>query len=279
MFYMFSFLYPLCLVRAVVMTEELEALDILLIQSDNGKYEVEKTHSPRPEVVSATSSTAIPSCCGKQTCHMSSDYALSNASSHLTSSFSPSSILSVSAPSELSNSLQTQIDRLKVECLSTCLMVCLQRLDLSTICRAHEEIIETQAQVASPLSLETKRGQNAKNLKNFPCLVDTKAAENSSGSELHTGGLSASFMLSAISPASITSPSKMSVASEHNDRCASRKVCVSGLNSSRWSKTIMGEQNRKQRQDETRVKPGDFSSNNLLPAGADSYMGVMYYFY
>lgn len=271
------------------MLKELDASDILSNQSDNGKQEVEKTYSPILEAYPDTSATAIPSCHKKQTCHMSSDYAMSDASTqalHLTSSLSPSSFLSVSSlsappPYKLSSSLQMQIDRLKVECLSSCLTVCLQRLDLSTILRAHQGIIEThRAQVASPLSLETKGGQNARNL-NFPCLVDTESAEQSFGSELQTGGLvrrlSTSFMLSAISPRPITAPNKMLVAKEHNGLCTGRKVCVSGLNSSRWSKRGMDGQNRKQRQDETRTKPGDCSSTDLLPTGADSYMGVMYY--
>ncbi|MCJ8749170.1 hypothetical protein PDJAM_G00173310, partial [Pangasius djambal] len=264
--------------RAVVMLEELN-------QSDNRKQEVEKIYSPRLEAGPATSVTAIPSCHGKQTCQMSSDYAMSDASTqdvHLTSSLSPSSFLSVSSLSappthELSSSLQMQIDRLKVECLSSCLTVCLQRLNLNAIRQAHQGIIEThKAQVASPLSLHTKRGQNAGNLENCPC-SDTESAEQSSGSELQTGGLirqlSASFVLSAISPAPITAPSKMPVAKEHNGLCTSRKVCVSGLNSSRWSKRGMGGQNRKQSQNEIRTKPGDCSSNDMLPTGADSYMG------
>lgn len=251
-----------------------------LNQRENGKQEVEKSGR---EVYPDTSATAILSCHEKQTCHMSSDYAMSDASTqalHLTSSLSPSSFLSVSSLSaptyKLSSSLQMQIDRLKVECLSSCVTVCLQRLDLGTISQAHQGIRGTRkAQVASLLSLETKGGQNARNL-NLPCLVDSESAEQSFGSELQTGGLFR--QLSAISPRPITAPNKMLVANENNGLCTTRKVCVSGLNSSRWSKRGMGEQNRKQRQDETRTKPGDWSSSDRLPTGAGSYMRVMYYF-
>lgn len=272
------------------MLEELDVLDILSNQSDNGKQDVEKTYPPRLEAGPATSAAAIPSYHDKQACQMSSDYAMSDASTqarHLTSSLGTSSILSVSSLSappsnDLSSSVQMQTDRLKVECLSSCLTVCLQHLDLGNVHQAHQGIMETQkAKVASPITLESKRRQNARNLKNFPCLVGTESAEQSSGSEMQTGGLvrrlSASFMRSALSPASITAPSKMPVAKENNGLSTSRKVCVSGLNSSRWSKRGVGEQNRKQRQ-KTRTKPGDRSSNDPLPTGADSRVGVMYYF-
>ncbi|XP_053474761.1 uncharacterized protein haspin [Ictalurus furcatus] len=271
--------------RACVMLEELDVLDILSNQSDNGKQDVEKTYPPRLEAGPATSAAAIPSYHDKQACQMSSDYAMSDASTqarHLTSSLGTSSILSVSSLSappsnDLSSSVQMQTDRLKVECLSSCLTVCLQHLDLGNVHQAHQGIMETQkAKVASPITLESKRRQNARNLKNFPCLVGTESAEQSSGSEMQTGGLvrrlSASFMRSALSPASITAPSKMPVAKENNGLSTSRKVCVSGLNSSRWSKRGVGEQNRKQRQ-KTRTKPGDRSSNDPLPTGADSRVG------
>lgn len=271
--------------RACIMLEELDVLDILSNQSDNGKQDVEKTYPPRLEAGPATSAAAIPSCHDEQACQMSSDYAMSDASTqapHLTSSLGTSSILSVSSLSvpprnDLSSSVQMLTDHLKVECLSSCLTVCLQHLDLNNVYQAHQEIMKTQkGKVASPITLESKRRQNARNLKNFPCLVGTESAEQTSGSEMQTGGLvrrlTTSFMRSALSPASITAPSKMPVAKENNGLSTSRKVCVSGLNSSRWSKRGVGEQNRKQRQ-KTRSKPGDCSSNDSLPTGADSCMG------
>lgn len=273
------FFYPLCLVRAV-MLEELDLSDILSNQGDDGKQELEKTHSPRIEVATATSVPAVPSFHGMQTGHMSSDYAMSDASTqalHPTSSLSSSSFLSVSflsAPPtcELSSSLQTQIERLKVECLSSCLTVCLHRLDLSTLRKAHQGMLETRAKVASPLSLELKLSQNTRNLQSVPCLVDNEIAEQSLGSEMHAGGLP------AFSLAPITAPSKMPVAKENNGLCTSRKVYVSGFNSSRWTKKGMTEQKRKQRQDVIRTKPGDCSSSDLLLSGADSCSQVMLHF-
>lgn len=242
------------------MMKDLDDVDILSNQSDDGKQKVEKTHSPRLKMSPTTPATAIPSC-GKQTRHMSSDYAMSDASSQAhrrTSTLSPSysSLSSLSAPptNELSSSLQTQMNHLKVECLSSCLTVSLQHLDLSTI--------------RSAPFLENKTGQNA---EHSPCLVDTESTEHSFGVEFNTGG-------SAIAPGSTTAPSKMPLGKENNVFCASRKVCVSGLNSSRWSKRGMSEQNRKQRQGGSRAKSEDISSSGLLPPEADYCMGVMYYF-
>lgn len=269
------------------MLEESDVLD--MHSSDNEKQEVEKRFSPRLEAGPVTSEIAMPSCHAKETCHMSSDYAMSDSSTQaprLSSSVSPSSALTVSslsAPSiyEVSGSVQTQIDHLKVECLSSCLTVCLQRLDLSPIRQTHQETIEIhKAQVAHSLSLESKKGQNSKNF-NFPCLRDTESGEQSSVSEFQTEGLvkqmSASFMLSATSPAPIKASIKMSVEKENSGLCTSRKVCVSGLNSSRWSRRGASERNKRQRQNETRTKLGDCSSNDLLHTGVDSYIGVMYY--
>ncbi|TSO98519.1 Serine/threonine-protein kinase haspin [Bagarius yarrelli] len=251
--------------RAVMMLKELDVSDTL--SSKNGKQKEEKTFSPRLE--------ALRSRHAKQTCHTSSDYAKSDAT---TQDLYLSSFVSVSSHSgppvdEVSSSLQAQIDRLKVECLSSCVTVCLQRLNLSTICQASRETLETRkAQVASSPSLESRRATNF----NLPCIKDTKSAEQSSISELQTEGLvgqmSASLMLSAISPAPGKAPNKMPETEVTNGLCSSRKVCVKGLNSSRWSKKSV-DPNRKQRQNEKRTKHGDFSSSDLLSTGADSYMG------
>lgn len=272
------------------MLEESDVLD--RHSSDNEKQEVEKRFSPRLEVGPVTSEIAMPSCHAKETCHMSSDYAMSDSSTQaprLSSSVSPSSALTVSslsAPSiyEVSGSVQTQIDRLKVECLSSCLTVCLQRLDLSPIRQTHQETIEIRkAQVAHSLSLESKKGPNSRNFNSWldSVLRDTESGEQSSVSEFQTEVLvkqmSASFMLSATSPAPIKASSKMPVAKENSGLCTSRKVCVSGLNSSRWSRRGASERNKRQRQNETRTKPGDCSSNDLLHTEVDSYIGVMYY--
>lgn len=127
--------------------------------------------------------------------------------------------------------------------------------------------VTATSQVASPLPLETQESQNTRILKNVPCVEDNKSAGQSSDHEF-----SGSFMLSSISPAPITAPGKMPVKKE-NVYCSSRKVCVSGLSSSRWSKRGTGEQNRKKR-----TKRRDCSSSDLLPTGVESYMGVMYYF-
>ncbi|KAF7686912.1 hypothetical protein HF521_015305 [Silurus meridionalis] len=270
--------------RAVVMLEELEVLDILSNKSDNRKQEDNKTYSPSSDAGPAASANAITSCLGKRNRHLSSDYAVSNGSSRETTSCNPSSFSSacpLSAPqtSELSNSLHEQIDRLKVECLSSCLTVSLQHLDLNTIPKAQKKITETHKdlQVASPICSGAKTGQNSSNSKNCASLLDTESAEQSSGSEFQTGGLvrqlASSFILSTIPPATVTAPSKMPAAKENASLCTSRKVCVSGLNASRWSKRGMSEQKRKQRHKETRTKPGEFSSSNLLPTGADSYIG------
>ncbi|KAI5607330.1 serine/threonine-protein kinase haspin isoform X2, partial [Silurus asotus] len=267
--------------RAVVMLEELEVLDMVSNQSDNRKQEDNKIYSPGSDVGLAASANAIPSCLGKRNRHLSSDYACSSreTTSCNPSSFSSACPLSAPQTSELSNSLHEQIDRLKVECLSSCLTVSLKHLDLNTIPKAQIKITETpkDLQVASPVCSGAKIGQNSSNSKNCASLLDTQSAEQSSCSEFQTGGLvrqlAGSFVLSAIPPATVTAPSKMPAAKENASLCTSRKVCVSGLNASRWSKRGMSEQKRNQRHKETRTKPGEFSSSNLLPTGADSYIG------
>lgn len=271
----------MCLFRSVIILEEPDGLDIF--SRDNGKQ-------TGLEAGPATSEIAMPSCNAKRTCHMSSDNPMSNASTqalHL-SSLSPSSVSSLSSISappvyEVSSSLLTQIDHLKVKCMLSRLTVCLQRLEPRTILQTHQETAEThKAQVASSHSLEIKRGRNSRNL-NFPCLRDTESGVQSSVSELQTEGpvqqMCASFMLPVTSPEPIKAPSKMNEAKELSGLCTSRKVCVSGLNSSRWSKRGVGEHNRKRRQNESWTKPGDCSSSDMLLTGADSYMGVMYNFF
>lgn len=59
-----------------------------------------------------------------------------------------------------------------------------------------------------------------------------------------------------------------------------RKVCVSGLNVSRWSKRGTGEFNEKRRKKEGRTKTvsGDYSSGcSMLSTGADTYAAVSYH--
>lgn len=279
---LYSLFYILCscLVRAVIILEKLDVSDILSNKSDENQEE-EKMHSPKMKVAPSTSVTAIPSFHGNQTCHTSSVCSISGASNQAlhTTSLCPSTFLSVSSFSapptyEPSSSLQTQIDRLKVQCLSSCPKVCLQRLELSTNHQAHLRTIGTRAQVASSFSLEPETGQKARKIEktNFPCLLEMESAEQLSGTKMQTGGLP------AFSLAPITVSRKMSVEKERNGLCTSRNVSVSGLSSSRWSKRAMGVKNKKQIQDVIRTKPGDCSSSDLLPCEADSFIRVMYYF-
>ncbi|KAK2865666.1 hypothetical protein Q7C36_001722 [Tachysurus vachellii] len=261
--------------QSVIILEEPDGLDIF--SRDNGKQTGLEAGPATPEV-------AMPSCNAKRTCHMSLDNPMSNASTQALnlSSLSPSSVSSLSSISappvyEVSSSLLTQIDHLKVKCTLSRLTVRLQRLEPRTVLQTRQETTEThKGQVAASHSLEIKRGRNSRNL-NFPCLRDTESGVQSSVSELQTEGpvqqMSASFKLPATSPEPIKAPSKMTAAKELSGLCTSRKVCVSGLNSSRWSKRGVGEHNRKRRQNESWTKPGDCSSSDVLLTGADSYMG------
>ncbi|XDV14946.1 hypothetical protein PO909_015110 [Leuciscus waleckii] len=90
--------------------------------------------------------------------------------------------------------------------------------------------------------------------------------------------LSASFQPPPVSPPAPASRSKTRPPAVPKERTGAgtgtgRKVCVSGLNVSRWSKRGTGELNEKRRKKEGRTKAvsGDSSGCSMLSAGADTY--------
>ncbi|XP_016111219.1 uncharacterized protein [Sinocyclocheilus grahami] len=93
--------------------------------------------------------------------------------------------------------------------------------------------------------------------------------------------LSASFQLPPVSPPASAAHSKTRPPAVPKERTGAgsgtgRKVCVSGLNVSRWSKRGTGEFNGKRKKKEGRTKAvsEDYSScGSLLSAGADTYAG------
>ncbi|XP_058631753.1 serine/threonine-protein kinase haspin-like isoform X2 [Onychostoma macrolepis] len=93
--------------------------------------------------------------------------------------------------------------------------------------------------------------------------------------------LSASFQLPPVSPPASAAHSQTRPPAVPKERAGAgsgtgRKVCMSGLNVSRWSKRGTGEFNGKRKKKEGRTKAvsGDYSScGSMLSAGADTYAG------
>ncbi|KAK1792709.1 hypothetical protein P4O66_012632, partial [Electrophorus voltai] len=205
----------------------------------------------------------------------------------LISSSSTSSSPSSPPGLELCVSEPELIDRLKVECLSSCLTVSLRPLERSVLRQAQKG--PGEARVASPQPPETEGDGRAQDGA-FPAGklpdLNSYAIELPYGTEGQVGGLrrrlSNSFLRSKASPQPGEAPGKApapAVLKERNGGGTGRKACVSGLSAVRWSKRGMAEQNRKHRTKETAAwsKPGDCSLNYLLPARTEKHTGESLY--
>uniref|UniRef100_A0A4W4HMU7 Serine/threonine-protein kinase haspin n=1 Tax=Electrophorus electricus TaxID=8005 RepID=A0A4W4HMU7_ELEEL len=204
----------------------------------------------------------------------------------LISSSSTSSSPSSPPGLELCVSEPELIDRLKVECLSSCLTVSLRPLERSVLRQAQKG--PGEARVASPQPPETEGDGRAQD-GDFPAGklpdLNSYAIELPYGTEGQVGGLrrrlSNSFLRSKASPQPGEAPGKApapAVLKERNGGGTGRKACVSGLSAVRWSKRGMAEQNRKHRTKETAAwsKPGDCSLNYLLPARTEKHTRVIF---
>ncbi|XP_066516326.1 uncharacterized protein haspin isoform X2 [Hoplias malabaricus] len=274
---------------AVVLLEEVDISDILSKKSYIKKLQVKGACLPSLKEPS-TSADAVEISDGIQFQPIS-DHSVSHTHSKLlclTSSTSSTSSLSVpplSTPStcEFSDSVQALIDRLKVECLSSCLTVSLQRLEhklLSKVQQVSMESLKTQSD--SLPSPETKSDD-----KGLKSVIYSQKFKNSqkdpqSQREGKTAGvvrrLSDSFGIPTISPASFVVPGRANLQVPLKERAGistGRKACVSGLSVSRWSKKDMDEQNKRHMKNDmkTRTKPGDCSLNYLLPANKNPHAG------
>uniref|UniRef100_A0A8C1WY23 Serine/threonine-protein kinase haspin n=1 Tax=Cyprinus carpio TaxID=7962 RepID=A0A8C1WY23_CYPCA len=216
-----------------------------------------------------------------------------NSKTYVTVSSSFSSIskssLYISSSSSLSTSPfpgavcsnQSLIGRLKSECLLSSLAVRIPRLDLG----AYPSVHQGPAKAPCTESPYTCRRESATSppfketrniILNSP--INNRTPRNA---EAAVQNLSASFQLPPVSPPSSAALGKTRPPAVPKERTGAgsgtgRKVCVSGLNVSRWSKRGTGEFNGKRKKKEGRTKAvtGDYSScGSMLSAGADTYAG------
>lgn len=223
-----------------------------------------------------------------------------NSQNYVTASSSCSSLsklsLYISSSKSLNTSSSTEaicsnlslLERLKAECLLSSLTVCIPRLDLVADPFVHQRA--TKASCAdSPYTLPIIRREistsppfkgTGNDIQNSP--INHRTPSNAEAVVRH---LSASFQPPPVSPPASASRSKTRPPAVPKERTGAgtgtgRKVCVSGLNVSRWSKRGTGEFNEKRRKKEGRTKTvsGDYSSGcSMLSTGADTYAAVSYH--
>lgn len=209
---------------------------------------------------------------------------LSNLSIYISSSKSPST----SPLTEAKCSNLSLIDRLKAECLLSSLTVCIPRLDLAAYPLVHQGATKAPCTYSSCILPISHR-----DIATSPPFKETGIVIPNSPINHRTPGnaeavvrhLSASFQPPPVSPPASATHSKTRPPAVPKERTGAgtgtgRKVCVSGLNVSRWSKRGTGEFNEKRRKKEGRTKAvsGDYSSGcSMLSAGADTYVAVSYH--
>ncbi|KAL1282446.1 hypothetical protein QQF64_001249 [Cirrhinus molitorella] len=195
---------------------------------------------------------------------------VSSSSSHSTSPFTGAVC-----------SNQSLIERLKAKCLLSSLAVSIPRLDLGAYFSAHRGATKAPCTESSntfhresATSPPFKDTGNA--IINGP--INNRTPGNTEAVVQH---LSASFQPPPVSPPASATRTKTRPPAVPKERTGAgtgtaRKVCVSGLNVSRWSKRGTGEFNEKRKKKEGRSKAvsGDYSScSSMLSAGADTYAG------
>lgn len=209
---------------------------------------------------------------------------LSNLSLYISSSKS----LSASPLTEANCSNLSLIDRLKAECLLSSLTVCVPRLDLGAYPLVHQGATKAPC-TYSPCILPISH----RDIATSPPFKETRIVipnspinhRTPSNAEAVVRHLSASFRPPPVSPPASATHSKTRPPAVPKERTGAgtgtgRKVCVSGLNVSRWSKRGTGEFNEKRRKKEgqTKAVSGDYSSGcSMLSAGADTYVAVSYH--
>ncbi|XP_067260851.1 uncharacterized protein haspin isoform X1 [Chanodichthys erythropterus] len=204
---------------------------------------------------------------------------LSNLSLYISSSKS----LSTSPLTEANCSNLSLIDRLKAECLLSSLTVCIPRLDLAAYPLVHQGATKAPCTYSSCiLPISHRDIATSPPFKETGIVIPNSPINHRtpSNAEAVVRHLSASFQPPPVSPPASATHSKTRPPAVPKDRTGAgtgtgRKVCVSGLNVSRWSKRGTGEFNEKRRKKEGRTKAasGDYSSGcSVLSAGADTYV-------
>lgn len=172
---------------------------------------------------------------------------------------------------------QPLIDRLKAECLLSCLTVGIPRLDLGEYISDHQDAQGPCTDSPYTCLKDNTSSPSLKEPKN--CRILLKSPTNCSNTVVRR--LSASFQPPVVLPpasAALSETRPPAVPKECTGAGTStgRKVCVSGLNVSRWSRRATGECNDKRRKKEGRTKAtsGDSSSwGSMLSAGVETFAG------
>ncbi|XP_026126230.1 uncharacterized protein LOC113107747 [Carassius auratus] len=166
-------------------------------------------------------------------------------------------------------SKQSLIGRLKAECLLSSLAVSVPRLDLDAYPSVHQRAAEAPCHRDSASSPPLKETGNV-----IP--TSSQTPRNPEGDVQHS---SASSRPPPVSPSASAAYSKTRPPAVPKERTGSgtgtgRKVCVSGLNVSRWSKRGAGEFNEKRRKKDGRIKTvsGDWGSMSSVGDSACGWL-------
>lgn len=204
-------------------------------------------------------------------------------------SSSPTKSLNSPSNAEVQTSSQTGsnqslIDRLKAECLLSCLTVGIPRLDIRAYISDHQGAARAPC-TDSPYACQKDNTSSPLLKESGNYSISLKSPVNRSDTETVVRRLSASFQPPVILPpasAALSETRPPAVPTERTGAGTStgRKVCVSGLNVSRWSRRATGERKEKRRKKEGRTKAttGDSSSwGSMLSAGAETFAGVSFH--
>ncbi|KAA0722352.1 Serine/threonine-protein kinase haspin [Triplophysa tibetana] len=174
---------------------------------------------------------------------------------------------------------QPLIDRLKAECLMSCLTVGIPRLDLGGYISVQQEAALAPC-FDSPYTCQNDNASSPILKVPEKCNISLKSPVNRGATETVVRRLSESFQPPVVLPPaalSVTRPPAVPKERTGASTSTGRKVCVSGLNVSRWSRKATGECNEKWRKKEGRTKAtsGDSSSwGSMLSTGVETFAGA-----
>nr|XP_021330260.1 serine/threonine-protein kinase haspin isoform X1 [Danio rerio]XP_021331582.1 serine/threonine-protein kinase haspin isoform X1 [Danio rerio] len=189
--------------------------------------------------------------------------------------FSSSKSLS---PSHLPEANQSLIERLKAECLLSSLAVCIPRLDLGVYSFIPHGV--TKAPCTDNSYICHKDSATSPTLKKAEhVMLDSPINHRTPGNLKAV----AQHLFLPLQPPTVSPPASVAnsknrppvVTKERAGTGTGRKVCVSGLNVSRWSKKGAGEfqDKRRKREGRTKAASGDYSSwGSMLSTGADTFV-------
>ncbi|XP_067297794.1 uncharacterized protein haspin [Pseudorasbora parva] len=250
-------------VDAALTLKRIDVSDHLSVQSCSKKWEKKIASGCLASSLAATSQNSqtyvtVPSSCSS----------LSKPSLYISSSKS----LSTSPLTEAICSNLSLIDHLKAECLLSSLTVCIPRVDLGACHLVHQGTNSPNILSINRRDIATSPSfKESGNVIQFSP-INHRTPSNTESVVRH---LSASFQPPPVSPThSKTRPPAVPKERTGAGTGTGRKVCVSGLNVSRWSKRGTGQFNEKRRKREGRTKAvsGDYSSGcSMLSAGADTF--------